>query len=183
MKHTNEDYLPGHVLDKTKKKAYKKLWKNYKKNIIKLAKKSTPYQYEDGLEMFIENLRFMYEYYKLGYNVWAMERKDEDPKQYKDVPTRAEILKQILDEYDAWQNCDDKYRVVHWEGGKANGKGDKFTTINPKTGETKEEQSDWWIEYKLGDPKATIEASAKEQEQHRKAFFELYTKYMYELWD
>lgn len=153
-----------------RKKEYKKMWKAHKKELIKLAKKATPFQAEDGFEMWIEHLRFMRDYYKIGYNVWAMERKEEDPVEYKDVPTRFESLDQALKEYNAIEECEDNYIVYHYEGGIANGKG---IVVDGK-------QQDWWTEYKLGDYKTSYNAYAKERKQHETKFKRLVEKYFNE---
>ena len=181
--HTNnEDTEPGRVYDKTKRKAYNKLWKEHKKNLKRIAKKATPYQFDDGLQLFVEFIRFQYDYYSLGYNVWAMERVDEDPVRYKDVPKRAESLKQALDEYEAWQNCEDKYYIYHETGGIENGKGSVWTILN-KDGTERQEQQDHWIEHLLPDPDENRKACEKETEEHKKKFFDLVQQWMDEWWD
>lgn len=172
-RHSNDpETQPGHALDKTKVKAYNKMWKTHKKNLIKLAKEASPYQADDGIQLFIEQLRFMKDFYELGYNVWAMERKDEDPVQYKDMPTRYESLKQALDEYDAIDGCEDKYIVYHFDDVKDDDFWHKFTKDDSEV-----------CEYKLGDFKTSYDAYLKERKIHEENFKKIVEKYIDEWWD
>lgn len=55
------------------KKEYKKIIKKYRKTFKKLAKEVHPFDARFGLNMFVEHLKFMREYYQNGYNVMAQE--------------------------------------------------------------------------------------------------------------
>lgn len=158
--------------ERRKKKAFKKMFKKYRKSFIKMAKEVTPYQYDDGFEMWIEHLRFMRDYYKLGYNVIAMERNKEDPVKYKDMPTRFESLDMALKEYDAIEGCEDKYIVYHFDDVKDDSFWNKFTKDDNDI-----------CEYKLGDFKTSYNAYLKERKVHEKNFKKIVEKYINEWWD
>lgn len=99
---------------KEKKKAYKKMMRKYKKLLRKDAKAMVPWEWSFGLDALVDFLRWMLEYYELGYNVWAMEHRDEDPELYKGFPTRAESLKETIYYYDRWHNCcEDYYKIAY----------------------------------------------------------------------
>ena len=101
------------VLDPKKKKAYKKMMKRYKKLFKKNAKELAPWDWSFGLSLFIDFLNWMHDYYKLGYNVWAMDV--TDPKEaIHTEKTREESLKETLMWYNRWMNVDDDYiKVVY----------------------------------------------------------------------
>ena len=82
-----------------KSKEYKKMIRKYKKMIRKDAKDAStkPFDYDFGLQMFVDYLYFMREYYELGENVFALE--------LDNYPTRLQILNMILAAYEDWQNC------------------------------------------------------------------------------
>ena len=86
-------------------KEYKQMLKKYKKLIMKSAREATksPWEAMFGLDMFINFMNFMKDYYTLGENVWQV---DESKQEVIDT------LTQTLNEYDAWQNCEDKYTKV-----------------------------------------------------------------------
>lgn len=76
------------------RKAYKKMMKAHKKQILKAAKDASenPFEFEQGLMMLIEHLKFMRDYYALGYNVMAQE--------IEGVRPRLEGIEAALEEYD-----------------------------------------------------------------------------------
>lgn len=51
------------------KQLYKKMCKKYNKELVSLAKKTSPYDHGCLLEYIYQNLKYMYEYYLLDYNV------------------------------------------------------------------------------------------------------------------
>ena len=134
------------------------MMKTHQKELKTLAKNADPFDYNDGLRLFIEHLRWMKDYYALGENVWAMEEEGE--------PTRLESLTEALRHYDAWQNAEDKYiKVVELDHDAENG---KFS---------------YRFEYLLGDREETYKAMNAEQEQERALFFSTLAQYLESWWD
>ena len=88
------------------KQAYKRLMRDHRRNMKKLAKECHPFDWGCGLEMFIEHLWWMRDYYKNGYNVWAAEDNTWDKS---NPPTRLESLNMALQLYNKWQNLDDEF--------------------------------------------------------------------------
>jgi hypothetical protein len=88
------------------KQNYKKLMREHRKKMKKLAKECHPFDWGCGLEMLMEHLYWMRDYYKNGYNVWAAE-----DNTWKDcsLPTRLESLNMAIQLYNGWQNLDEKY--------------------------------------------------------------------------
>lgn len=88
------------------KQNYKKLMREHRKKMKKLAKECHPFDWGCGLEMLMEHIYWMRDYYKNGYNVWAAE-----DNTWKDcsLPTRLETLNMAIQLYNSWQNLDDKY--------------------------------------------------------------------------
>lgn len=156
----------------SKEKEYRKMVNKNRKAIVKNAKETAPWDYGWLLESIILNLKYMKEYYELGVHVMALEDCDVDITK-KDELTRAEMCKQILDAYNAWQGCEDKYYIYHETGGRENGRG---TLING-------ERSDYWIEYLIKDPDKNREAFNKEYKETKHKFFELLEDYLEKLWD
>ena len=118
----------------------------------------------------------MQEYYKLGINVWAMERRDEDPKRYKNVPTRYESISKALEYYDKWQNLEEEYITVvdHHETYKTHENGDGTVTID---------DLGFHCEYKYGSAKRTYKKLHKDQEKYKKLFFKTIMEHLEEWWD
>lgn len=157
---------------------YKAMMAKYKKSLSDINKDAStcPWEYGFGLDYFVEFLRFMQDYYKLGVNVWGMERKDENPKKYKNYPTRYESISKALKYYDKWQNLEDEYvKVVeHPETYKTHNNGDGTVTID---------DLGYHCEYKYGSMMKTYRKLHKEQEKYKKLFVKTIMKYMHEWWD
>lgn len=83
-------------------KEYKNMFRHYKKSILKQAKEAAinPFDYGPGLYTFIEHLKFMRDYYKLGENVEALDT---------DEHNRLKTLTYALDELKLSEKCFDKY--------------------------------------------------------------------------
>ena len=150
----------------------------YKKSLTKINKdaSASPWEWSCGLNYLVEFLRFMKDYYALGVNVWSMERKDEDPKRYKNSPTRLDTLTKTLEYYDKWQGLEDEYiKVVdHTETYKEHSNGDGTVTID---------DLGCHCEYLYGSMKKTYEKLAKEQEKYKKLFFMSLAEHIEEWWD
>lgn len=155
-------------------KEYYKLIKRNNKKLVKLAKETRPWDWSWGIELLVLHLEYMKEYYSNNENVMAMENYEWDPKAIK--KSRLEMIEEILSEYYAWRNCEEKYYklVEHPETYKSHSNGDGTVTID---------DLGYHIEYSLGDVQKTNEAFNKEYALHRKNFFKLLDKYIEELWD
>jgi len=68
---------PDNQDQKKAKKAYNKLVRDHKKKLKKLCNEADPSDYGFALEYFVEYLRFMRDYYELGYNVLGVENEGE----------------------------------------------------------------------------------------------------------
>lgn len=184
-----QDALEAAIEKNTKEAAenkdYQAMLAKYKKSLTKINKDASgsPWEWSWGLDYLVEFLRFMKDYYTLGVNVWAMERKNEDPKRYKNVPTRLETLTKTLEYYDKWQGLEDEYIKVidHPETYKEHDNGDGTVTID---------DLGCHCEYKFGPKnntrkamKITYKKLAKAQEKYKKLFFMSLAEHMEEWWD
>lgn len=86
-------------------KEYRQLMRHYKKLMMKDARHASkdPFDYGAGLQVFVDHLYFMRDYYKLNENVWGA---DEEGR-----PTRLQMLNVILAKYEDWMHCEDRYYV------------------------------------------------------------------------
>ena len=175
------------AMDKLDELSHKEWSKEYydmlKKNAEKLdeihenARKS-PWEWSWGNDYFVQFLRFMRDYYKLGENVWAMEQKDEDPRRYKRVPTRLQTLEKALYYYDKWQSLEGEYiKVVeHPDTYREHDNGDGTVTI---------QNMGFHCEYKYGPRNnkrkamiITYKKLNKEQKKYKKKFYKMVFKYL-----
>jgi len=173
------------LIEKNKQEAkenpeYQEMMTKYKKSLGKIHKSAStcPWEPDFAIEYFVECLRFMQAYYKLGVNVWAMERKDEDPKRYKNVPTRYESLTQALAYYDKWQGLEDEYIQVELPENLK----DLFSEPD-ETGCCRYQSENVKITYKYGSAKKTYKKLHKAEEKYKKLFVNYVAKHMYEWWD
>ena len=172
------------IIEENKQKAkespeYQEMMKHYKKSLSDINKEAcqSPWEWTWGLDYFVEFLRFMQAYYKLGINVWAMERKAEDPKRYKNAPTRYESLTQALAYYDKWQGLEDEYIKVEIP--------DDFTQMfsEPDEDGCCKFLGGSHITYKYGDIKKTYKKLHKEQEKYKKLFVNYVLEHIQDWWD
>jgi len=82
------------IQEKDKKQKYNKMCREYRKKLVQIGKDAGPWDYCFGLEFLIEHLRFMRDYYALGYNVWG----EEDKKPEND---RLTLASKMVAEYEA----------------------------------------------------------------------------------
>lgn len=154
-------------------KAYKKMMKDHRKALKDYAKTCFPWN-NQGLELLITYLSWVRAYYLNGENVQAMENFEWDEDAIK--LSRLQMVTEILDEYNEWQNCEEKYYkvVYHPETYKTHKNPDGTITVDDMGSH---------IEYALGDPEITRKAFNDEYNFHKHKFFELLEKYIEELWD
>ena len=161
-------------------KEYQAMMAKYKKSLGKIYRDGCgcPSEWSYGLDYLVEFLRFMRDYYALGINVWAMERKDEDPKKYKNCPTRVESLTKTIEYYDKWQSIDtdDEYvKVIHHpETYKSHENGDGTVTVD---------NLGYHCEYKYGSAKKTYKKMHQEEQKYKRLFFESLCEHLEDWWD
>ena len=143
-----------------------------------------PWEWSFGFDYLVEFIKSMRDYYERGENVWAIEYRDEDPKKYKNVPTRLETLNQTLDYYEKWISAEERYiRVVeHPETYKSQDNGDGTVTIL---------DHGFHCEYLCGKKfktgrkamKRCYKDLRKEQKKYKHLFFKMLEDHMEEWWD
>lgn len=165
-------------------KEYHNLIKRNNKKLVKLAKETRPWDYSWGIELLVLHLEYMKEYYSNRENVVALENYEWDPKAIK--KSRLEMIQDILSEYYAWRECDDKYTKVIFKN-EDNAK-EKVDNLIKEGYHLKEENEDSCLKdcyflYLYDDYHINIKEMSKEYALHRKNFFNLLNKYIEELWD
>lgn len=85
-------------------KEYKKMMRKYKKSIRTKAKEMSqcPWDYGYAVDIFMEYVRFMRDFYTLGENVWQVEESKNEI---------IESLNKVLSLYEDLEKIDDKYIV------------------------------------------------------------------------
>lgn len=81
-------------MNKKELRAYRQNIKQHRKILTKLVKEASPYDYGFGLDLFVQFLKFMQDYYEEGINVHALEVEGYAP--------RLESITQALDEYEKY---------------------------------------------------------------------------------
>lgn len=162
------------VLNPKKKKTYKKMMKHFRKLLSDDVKNACPSDWGFGLDLFIDFLKWMQAYYELGYNVWAYEKKDENPELYRDVPTRADSLSETIFYYNKWQNvASDYYKIARNE---------KEVKHYLELGFYQDEDRKGTFRlYK--DRKQNVNECHKAEEDYKHKFFECLEKYIEYWWD
>ena len=152
---------------------YYKMMRNNRKKLVQAAKSVYPWNCE-AYELLIPYLEWVRDYYKKGENIHAMENFEWNPEAIK--KTRLEMVEEILNEYNEWQTCEDKYyKVVHHpETYKSHSNDDGTVTVD---------DLGFHVEYALGDHDLTNKAFNDEYNFHKHKFFELLEKYLEELSD
>ena len=87
--------------------AYRKMVKNQRKKLVKLAKEWSPYDWSFTTEMFIEGIKCIKEYYEQNNNVWSIE--------YEDGPTRVEICDYIINKFNDFYEAEWKDEDCRWD--------------------------------------------------------------------
>ena len=173
------------VLDPSKKKEYNNIMKRYKKLFKKTAKDMRPWDWSFGLDAFVDFLKWMYEYYKLGYNVWALDVTDPNEGIHTEK-TRADSLKETLMYYDRWQTCcDDYYKIAKSEEEIKHYEKLGFHVVSPKDDAIEQSMR------KTGrttlilypDSKENVEKCDEAYRDYKHKFFECLEKYIEEWWD
>lgn len=161
--------------NKSRSPEYTAMMEKHGKALMRIAADAVPWEWSYSLDALVEFLRWMRDYYKLGENVWGMELKDEDPKHFKNHPTRLESIEKTLAYYDKWQGLEDEYiKVVRTGELKSHDNGDGTSTID--------DLGCKYI-YKYGSMKRTYKKLHKAQNKYKKLFYKMLYKYMESWWD
>lgn len=173
-----EKAIDAMLTEKTHSKEYDEMFATYKDKLGSIHDGciSCPWDFAFSLNYFVTCLRFMRDYYKLGENVWGLDRRYEDPKKYKNVPTRLETLEKTLWYYDKWHSLEEEYVTIvhHPETFKTTDNEDGTVTIN---------DFGMHCEYKYGSAKRTYKKLYKDQQKLKKKFFSMLYKYIETWWD
>ena len=160
-------------------KEYKDMMKQHKKKIMEYAKNASvdPFDWAPGLQVFVDHLYFMRDYYALGENVWACEIEEH--------PSREQCLNMIIAEYEAWNNCEDKYTKIFFKNEPDVDK--KVESLLAQGYHLKEDKDPMFKDciflYLYEDHHENTEKMCKEYEYHRNRFFELVSEHLEYLWD
>ena len=160
-----------------KKKEYEQMMKKYNKLFRQDAKNLCPWDWSFGLDMFVNFLRWMLDYYKLGYNVWASDETTEK--------TRVESLQETLLWYDRWLNCcDDYYKIAHNKEELKHYLDLGFHLIS-KEDDASEDYitKQGWYSLTLYEGKENTKACNKAYKDYKHKFFACLEKYIEEWWD
>lgn len=173
------------VLNPEKKKEYNEMMKHFRKLLFDDVKNACPSDWEFGLNLFIDFLKWMQAYYKLDYNVWALERKDEDPESYKDVPTREQSITETLMYYNRWQSCEGDYYKVAYNDDEVKHYqelGFHLSTSDSTMNEAVNKVNGRVLTL-YEDEKKNLDECIKAKEDYKHKFFECLEKYIEEWWD
>lgn len=159
-------------------KKYKQILKQYRKSILKCAKEASkcPWESMFGLDMFVEFLKYMKDYYTLGENVFQCDECKENV---------IDTLTKTLSEYDAWQHCEDNYTKVLYKNDINYNKDLKHWL---RLGYHLQEQTDPLFTnvvflHKYEDFQENVKEMTKEYLEHRKNFFNLICENIETWWD
>ena len=155
---------------------YYEMQQKHSDELKQIADFTKPWDWSFSMEFMIEHLRWMRDYYTLGENVMAMERKDEDPKRYKNYPTRLQTIEKAIYYYNKWHTVEEEYIQIiqHPETYKAHENDDGTVTID---------DLGFHCVYKYRSVKKTYKKLHKAEEKYKKLFFDTIRKYMEEWWD
>lgn len=144
--------------------AYYDMMDNHSKALKDIADEAGPWEWEYGLDLFVEHLRWMKDYYTINENVWCEDH------------NRLETITKALEYYDKWQSVEDEYITVvdHPETYKTTDNGDGTVTVN---------SFGFHCEYKCGSMKRTYRKIAKLQKKYKKLFFKTVLENMESWWD
>ena len=160
-----------------KEKQYKDMMKRYKKLFKKDVENLCPWDWSFGLDLLINFLKWMLDYYKLGYNVWAA----EDPTK----KTRVESLQETLKWYDRWMTCcDDYYKIAHNEEELKHYLSLGFHLVSKDEEiSSKFNEEHGYYSLTLYEGRENVEACNKAYNDYKHKFFECLEKHLEEWWD
>ena len=151
--------------ERKKRKQYKKDFKKAKKAFIKIIKKDYgPWDNFLG-EFFLVIVDHWKKYYSLGYNVMAMEVRDEPTLNDPDHPTRYEIACELERRYKAWKDFTSVAEIVPADN-------DLGYEVIYKKGFCDAESA-----------ACNIRLVNEEENRLKQDFYSYYIKYIEEMWD
>lgn len=162
------------ILETKRSPEYIRMMAQNKRKLTNINKDAArnPWEWSFGLDYFVQFLRFMRDYYKMGENVWSIEDK-EWKKGIKN--TRLENIEKTLAYYDKWQNLEDEYIKIEKYGEiKTHDNGDGTATID---------DLGCRCIYKYGSAKRTYKKLAKAQKKYKHLFFKMIEEHLEEWWD
>lgn len=155
---------------------YQQIMYDHHKKLKEIIKRAGPWDWCYGLDALVEHLRWMRDYYKLGENVLGMEKRDEDPKKYKNIPTRLETLEKTLGYYDKWSTLEEEYiKVVDAEQPLKEKSDNNGNIVIPSFY--------FQCKYKYRSAKKTYRKLDKAERKYKKKFFNMLCKHIEEWWD
>jgi len=143
---------------------YKKLMKKHKKelNFLNNRVNSNPWEFSFIINYLVETLKFMQDYYELGYNIWQSEESLNEIKK---------TLKDTIKAYEDWDNYEAEYYHLNED--------DVFiVTLDDK-------KKCYTIDYKYPELYTvdSIQQFSKEYNKKRDTFFKLLSKNIEKWWD
>ena len=167
-----------------KKKDYQKMMRKYKKELKKILKETGPWEWGHMTDFMITFINWMRDYYKLGYNVWAMEDCDAFPED-ANKPTRLQSLNKAIQLYNRWQNVgEDYYKIAYNEKELKHYLRLGFHLVNRTDGIEKQLNTKGWYSLTLYEDRSkNAEECSKAYIQCKHDFFQYLEEHLEEWWD
>lgn len=159
-------------------KEYRKLMRYHRKVVMRDARNASkdPFDWGAGLQVFVDHLYFMRDYYRLNENVWGAEEEGH--------PTRLQMLDIILSKYEDWMGCEDRYYA--FVGKEDAGRISELVRQGfhlQTTPERKGIAIDVTMLTRYADRSETDRRFAEDYERCRRRFFGSLAEYIEFLWD
>ena len=171
----------------TPKKEYYRIDKEARKKLKQIVKDIHPGEYSYMLDMMITMITWMRDFYKNGYGVYGMDKCEEDPKNWGNVPTRLQTLNMAIQLYNRWQQCEDEYFPFVSkdliEVYKSNGYNYKESSLSLAERMNFLQHQNEVFMFKGNTYQEAISAFNKEYSKRRKAFFDYFSEHVEEWWD
>lgn len=167
-----------------RKKEYKQMMKKYKKEFKKLLKEAGPWEWGHMTDFMITFMKWMRDYYQLGYNVWAIEDCDAFPETDGNKPTRLQSLNTAIQLYNRWQNVhDDYYKIAYTEEELKHYLRLGFHSVKKENGIAKQLGTKTWYLTLYEDNSKNVEECNKAYKECKHAFFDYLEEHIEEWWD
>ena len=166
------------------KRQYKRMMRKYKKELKKILKEIGPWEWGYITDYIITVIKWMRDYYKLGYNVMAMEDCDAFPED-AGKPTRLQSLNMAIQLYNRWQNVhDDYYKIAYTEEELKHYLDLGFYLVNKTDGVEKQLNTKGWYSLTLYEDRSkNAEECNKAYKQCKHDFFDYLEEHLEEWWD
>ncbi len=146
---------------------------SHKTELKRICMEAGPWEWSFGIDLLVEHLRWMRDYYTLGENVWGK----EDKEWKKGIKyTRLEGIEKALYYYDMWKTVEDRYIFLteNPTGSKLKDNGDGTSTVV---------EFGYNVIYKCGTAKRTYKKIYKEERKYKRLFYKMLEEHMEEWWD